>query len=77
MKLVSVGFLKKIVDVKGADLKKQQKPCLDQLILAIKTKHNPFEKPNRLTAKNPFNDPDLFVVRFERMVRWKRKSHSH
>jgi len=77
MKLITVGFLKKIVDVKDADLKKRQKPGLDQLNLAMKTKHNPFAKPIRLAAKNPLNDPDFFVVRFERAIRWKRKSRSH
>ena len=66
MKLVTVGFLNKFVDVDDKRLK-PKKNGIDNLNLALQTKNNPFKKPIKLHAKSPFNDPELCLVTFQKV----------
>ena len=69
MKLVNCGLLNKFVN--GDDKRlKERKNDIDNLNLALLTKHSPYKKPIELHAKNPMdamNDPDRFIVTFQRI----------
>ncbi len=66
MKILVMGLVNKFIDVEEQSIKKSKRP-MDQLNLAMKTKYNPFKTPIRLKKKTPFNDPDLFLVTFQRV----------
>ena len=66
VKLVTVGLLNKIVDEDDKRLKAKRNG-IDNLNLALLTKHSPFKKPIKLNSKSPLDDPDLFMVTFQRI----------
>lgn len=65
MKILVLGVINKFIDVEDRAIKESKNP-IDQLNLAMKTKYNPFRVPIRLKKKTPFNDPDLFLVTFQK-----------
>ena len=66
MKLITAGFLNKFVNEDDKRLK-PKKNGIDNLNLALLTKNSPFSKPIKMQAKSPFNDPDLFIVTFQKL----------
>jgi hypothetical protein len=68
MKFVAIGFINKFIEVKDEQIKKNRR-SMDNLNLALKTKHCPYKKPIRLTTKNFLNDPELSLITFERVCK--------
>ncbi len=68
MKLFSVGLLNKIVSDDDKRLKAKRNG-IDNLNLALLTKHSPFKKPIKIRSKTPFNDPELSLVMFQKICK--------
>lgn len=68
MKFVAIGFINKFIEVKDEQIKKNRRG-LDNLDLALKTKHNPYKKPIKLNAKNCLSDPEISLVTFQRVCK--------
>ena len=66
MKLISKGLVNKIIAVDEEKIRSSNEP-VDQMNLAFQTPNSPYRSRTPL-SRNPMNDPNLFIVYFQRIL---------